>query len=102
MTIDLELREILDEVLDNAINKKHLKSQYDSWSLINENNGLKSFKDFVIGNLNGHVYCSYASYHGKQVSMINEEEQELLNKLIIRRLYGLEPAISSFCENNEI
>ncbi len=73
MTIDLELREILDKVLENAINEKHFEALYNSWRLINENNGLKSFKDFVFGNLNGQVYNSYATYHGKQVSKIDEE-----------------------------
>ena len=79
---------------------KNISKHYNSWRLINENNGLKSFKNFVFGNLIGHVYNSYATYHGKQVSKIDEEEQELLNKLIIRRLYGIEPSLSSFCEKH--
>jgi hypothetical protein len=100
MRIDLELREIIDEVLDDSVNKKHLEAQYKTWYNLQENNGLTSLKDFLIGGLNGSLNYLFATYHGKKASMIEEDEQGFLNEILKHRVYGLESAIDSFCHKN--
>ena len=102
MNIDLELREILDEVLCEAHTEETLKRKYVTWQKLWKHNCLTSFKDFVIGDLNGQMKLCYATYNGKTESELKDIEQEFLDETLIQRVYGLESVIEDFLSNNEV
>lgn len=99
MYIDLELREIIDDVLNDSVEEKCLRAQYQTWLEIKERNHLNSFKDFVIEDLNGSLRVAYATYNGMKGSDLNDEERSHLNDLLIRKIYRLEPTIEKFIDN---
>jgi hypothetical protein len=101
MNIDLELRAMLDEVLCEAHTEENLKRKYVTWQKL-KHNGLTSFKDFVIGDLNGQMKFCYTTYNGKTESELEDIEQEFLDETLIQRVYGLEPVIEDFLSNNEV
>lgn len=68
MNIDLELREMLDEVLYEAHTEENLKIKFVTWQKLGKHNGLTSFKDFVIGDLNGQMKFCYTTCNGETES----------------------------------
>ncbi|MBD3206312.1 hypothetical protein GF319_08210 [Candidatus Bathyarchaeota archaeon] len=100
MNIDLELREILENILNDAHNTKNLGTKYDTWQRLEKHNSLKSFKDFVIGDINGQLRCGYSTYNGKKESDLEKEENKFLDETLIQRVYGIEPVIDEFIEKN--
>ncbi|MBD3207167.1 hypothetical protein GF319_12600 [Candidatus Bathyarchaeota archaeon] len=102
MGIDLELREIIDDVIKDSVDEKCLRAQYETWLEIKERNYLNSFRDFVIGDLNGFLRVAYATYNGMKGSDLNDDESSHLNNLLIRKIYGLEPIIEKVIHNKNI
>lgn len=100
MNIDLELREILDKIINDAHSVKNLRAKFNTWKKLKEHNSLNSFNDFVIGDLNGQIKCSYATYNGKMESELENTDKEFLDKMLLRRVYGLKPVINDFLEKD--
>jgi hypothetical protein len=96
MNIDLELREILDDVLDDYIKNETLDGLYSTWLYLKGEDGLASFKDFVFGFISGSLFNAYSCYNGRNSSDIQEKEREYLNKLLFNRHYDLEYLFDKF------
>ncbi len=96
MNIDLELREILDEILDDSTKNENLDGLYSTWLYLKSEDELASFKDFVFGFINGSLLNAYSCYNGRKSSEIQGKERKFLNELLFQRLYGLEYLIDKF------